>query len=277
MGYLILAILASALVSIGVRLSEGRVKCKMCMTAVNYTCCLIISICYAGVGNLIPDVPGLGFSLGLGSFNGVIYLAVFLLFNYNIRKNGIVLSSIFMKLGLLVPIIVSILVFKENPNAAQIIGFVTAVAAIILINYEPGHAIKMRPELLLMLLGGGAVDVLSKIYEELGARDLSDQFLLATFAVALALSVILLIARKERFGKYEILIGMLIGIPNFFTAKLTLKALETIPAFITYPTYSVGTILVVTLCGVAFFRERPRKLQYAAIGIIFVALALLNL
>ena len=43
-----------------------------------------------------------------------------------------------------------------------------------------------------------------------------------------------------------------------------------------YPAYSVGTILVVTLTGVLAFREKLSKQQWFALGMILVALVLLN-
>ena len=49
-------------------------------------------------------------------------------------RNGIVLSSVFMKLGLLVPMTLSVLVFHELPTWTQITGFCIALIAIVLIN-----------------------------------------------------------------------------------------------------------------------------------------------
>ena len=43
-----------------------------------------------------------------------------------------------------------------------------------------------------------------------------------------------------------------------------------------YPTFSVGTIIAVTLCGVLLFREKLEKRKLLAIGIILGALVLLN-
>ena len=56
-----------------------------------------------------------------------------------------------------------------------------------------------------------------------------------------------------------------------------MKALGSVPAVITYPTYSIATIVVVSLTGVIFFKEKVGKRQKIAMGIIFVALALLNI
>ena len=83
--------------------------------------------------------------------------------------------------------------------------------------------------------------------------------------------------KKERIGKNEVFYGLMIGVPNFFAAKFLLKALESVAAVIAYPTYSVATILTVTLAGVLFFKEKLGKRQWLAVGIILVAVVLLNL
>ena len=71
---------------------------------------------------------------------GTYHLGGFVLCQWNTTNNGIVLTSVFMKLGLLVPIVLSVLCFGETPTWLQVVGFVIAVGAIILINLkkEPG-------------------------------------------------------------------------------------------------------------------------------------------
>ena len=75
----------------------------------------------------------------------------------------------------------------------------------------------------------------------------------------------------------EIAYGAAIGVPNFFSSQFMLQALATVPGVIAYPVYSVAGILLVTLAGVVFFRERLQKRQWTALGIILIALILLNL
>ena len=41
-----------------------------------------------------------------------------------------------------------------------------------------------------------------------------------------------------------------------YITRFLLLALSEVPAVIAYPTYSVATILLVTLAGVLFFREK---------------------
>ena len=279
MFYLLLAILCSSMVQIVMRLSTEKVTNSMSMLAVNYATCMLIAAAYTGFGNLLPMAEGLGTAGILGFLQGLLYLLAFILLQFNDRRNGVVLSASFMKLGLLVPIAVSILFFGEEPGIFHIIGFVIAIAAIILINYDPEKASPAgsRLGLIALLLVGGFGDVMAKLYQELGNPDLSAQFLLYTFAGALVLSLILMIRKKERPGKAELLFGILVAIPNYFSSKFLLAALAELEAVITYPCYNVGTIMVATLAGIFLFREQLRKRQWIAMGAILVALVLLNL
>lgn len=276
--YLLLAILSSALVSVIMRLSEKYVTGNVGMLAVNYLMCIAIAGIGSGFGNLFPKVNGFGFALTLGLFNGLLYLAGFVLLQINVKKNGVVMSSTFMKLGVLVPMVVSIGIFGEEPEIFQMIGFFLAVTAIILINFEKEQTtMEFKTGLILLLLAGGGGDAMTKVFGVLGNPKLSEQFLLYTFGSALILCVILMAFKKEKPGKVELLFGLLIGIPNFFSAKFLLKALGSVPAIITYPTYSIATIVVVSFVGVLFFKESVGRRQKIGMVIIFVALALLNI
>ena len=277
MGYLILGFCASALVSVVMRLSEQRAKNGVGLLAVNYAVCALLGMVTAGLDALLPGGPGQGLALGLGCLNGGIYLGAFLLFQFNVRRNGVVLSATFMKLGLLVNLLISVLIFRERPGMGQIIGFCLAVGAIMLMNYRPGTGAARQGWLLgALLLAGGMADGMSKIFEEAGPAGFSEQFLLYTFATALVLCLILAAVKKQLPGKWEILWGAAIGIPNYYSSRFLLMALKTVPGVIAYPVYSVAGILVVTLAGVLLFRERLERRQWLALGIILAALVLLN-
>lgn len=279
MFYLLLAILCSSMVQIVMRLSTEKVTNNMSLLAVNYTVCMCIAAFYTGFGNLLPRVDGVGTAGVLGFLQGLLYLLAFILLQFNDRRNGVVLSASFMKLGLLVPMAVSIFFFGEEPGIFHLIGFVVALIAIVLINYDPQKATAAGSKLglIALLLVGGIGDVMAKLYQELGNPDLSAQFLLYTFAGALVLSLVLMIWKKERPGKAELIFGVLVAIPNYFSSKFLLAALTELAAVITYPCYNVGTILVATLAGVLIFRERLQKHQWVAMAAILAALVLLNM
>ena len=275
--YLILAIASSALVSIFIRLSENYVKNNISMLCMNYMMCLMLAVGYTGMDKVFETGEGFGTAIGLGVVNGILFLASFVLLQINVRRNGVVLSATFMKLGVLVPTLLSVIAFREKPEVQQVIGFLVALLAIVLINFEKGQGeAGFKIGLILLLLGGGSGDAMAKIYDEVGAAQFEEQFLCFTFASALILCVLLAIKKQQKLTKTDILFGLLVGIPNYFSARFLLKAVGEVPAVVAYPTYSVATIVVISLVGMLCFKEKITKRQQAAIGIILVALILLN-
>lgn len=278
MVYLLLAIFSSSMIAIMMRIGSDRVSGNLSMLATNYLVCSLLGMAYAGFDVVVPNTPGFSVTLWLGLLSGVLYLAGLVSFQTNTGKHGVVLSSVFMKLGLLVPIAVSVLFFKEVPTLVQIAGFCIAVFAILLINLKKeGNGKGFGFGLILMLLLSGGADVMAKFFDAFAPESLSSLYLFYTFATAFALCVVLVIHKKERPGFRALLYGTLVGIPNFFSAKFLLGALGKLPAVVVYPSFSVGTMLIVTLAGVAVFRERLSKVQWIALAVIIVALVLLNI
>ena len=276
--FLCLAILSSTAISLLMRVSSGRVKARLSMLGMNYLVCTLLAAVYAGLQLFPSPVEGLGRTVSLGVVNGFLFLGGFVLCQWNTRNNGMVLTSVFMKLGLLVPMVLSVLVFRESPTWMQIVGFVLALAAILLLNLKKQTvAGQKRWTLLVMLLMCGGADAMSKVFEVLGPAVLSEQFLFYTFAMALVLCGGLVICQKERPGLRELLFGIAIGVPNFFASKFLLLSLKNLPAVVVFPSFSIGTMLLATLAGVVFYKERLNKLQWAALTTIVAALLLLNI
>lgn len=278
MVFLCLAILSSCTIALLMRISANKVTAKLSMLSVNYLICSLLGASYAGFDLICPNVSGFSTTVALGVVGGILFLVSFMLLQWNTARNGIVLTSIFMKLGLLVPMILSVLVFHELPTWTQITGFCIALIAIVLINAKKENSrSRFRWELLLLLLMGGGADAMAKVFEALGPTALSNQFLFYIFAVALVLCVALVVYKKERPGIWELLFGAAIGIPNFLSSKFLLRSLADLPAVVVYPSFSIATMLITTLAGVFFFKERLLKLQWLALTAIIAALFLLNI
>lgn len=278
MGYLLLAIFCSAMISICMRLSSGKVGSHFSMLATNYFVCGVLGALYSDFSLLTTQTAGLSITMILGVLNGVILLAGLVLLQVSTRKNGIVLSSLFMKLGLLVPFVVSILFFREVPTGLQVAGFCVAVGAIVLFNLKKdSQAGRFGIGLILLLLANGSGDAIVKVFEALGPANLSNHFLCLSFSIAFLLCSGLVIWKKEQFDVKALLFGSMIGVVNFFSSKFLLGALSQLPAVVVFPTFSVAAMLVITLIGVAFFKERLSKRQWFAFGGVIAALVMLNI
>lgn len=275
---LALAVFSSTLVSVFMRVSEKHVKNSTSMLAMNYVMCTLMAGMLALPTGLLPSGQGCAVTWGLGLISGALYLFSFLLLQWNIRINGVTLPATFMKLGVLVPILMSMLVFGEMPSMMQTLGIFGAIAAILMIRTEQGGGkAKNAAGLLILLIGGGSTDAMSKIFEELGSAAQNNQFLLITFSAALLLCILLARWRREGLTACDAGFGLLIGVPNYLSCRFLLLSLSSVPAVVAYPTYSVGMIVLVTLLGRLLFGERLSRRQMASLCVILIALILLNL
>lgn len=277
---LVLAIASSAMVSIGMRISEKHVRNTMAMFTANYAICLMVSRLYMGDIRLFAVENGTGTAVGLGIVSGVLYLVNFVLLQRNIRDSGVVLSSASMKLGaVLIPVMAAVLLFHERIKGPQLLGVGFAVAAILLTNIEKDGVRNGSPKggLFVLLLVSGLTDTMANIYDETGVAALKNHYLFYTFLAALFLALMMALRKKTRVMPADVLYGLLIGIPNYYSARFLLAALGEVPAVIVYPIYSVGTIIAITLVGLAVFHEKLSRRKAGALVLIVVALMLLNL
>ena len=275
--YLILAIISSALVSVVMRLSQRFARNSITMLAANYVMCTAAAAFLAG--GVIPTGEGAGLTISLGSFCGVLYLLGFVTLQWNIQRNGVVLSATFQKLGVLVPTIAAITIFGETARWTQLLGIAVAIGAILLMQGRSTgkNANRSTLGLLALLLCGGMSDVMSKVFRTWGNGDHGNYFLVFTFLIALALCLVLCIVKKQSVTLPDVLCGLALGVPNYMSARFLLWALKDVPSVVVYPTFAVGTIIVVTIVGVLAFREKVEKRKLAAIGLILGALVLLNI
>lgn len=274
--YLILAIVSSMLVSVVMRVSERYARNGMSMLGVNYVMCTLAA------GLLTAGEPlsgeGTALTVGLGCVCGALYLLGFVLLQWNIRNSGVVLPATFQKLGVLVPALAAITIFGETPRWTQLLGVGIAVGAILLMQgrTEKGAASRNAVGLLCLLLCGGVCDVMSKVFDNWGNPEQGNAFLLFTFLTALVLCAILCMVKRQKVSVPDVLCGLALGVPNYMSARFLLWSLREVPAVVAYPTFSVGTIVLVTAVGVVCFKERLDARKGIALAMILGALVLLN-
>ena len=279
--YLLLAIASSTLISVIMRASERHVKSEMGMFMANYAVCIFLSLLYLP-GNFVhmaDGVTGNGIALWLGVISGILYLANFVFMKRNMVRNGIVLTSTFMKLGVLVPTFMAVLVFREAPKGTQVLGFAFALLGILVMYFEK-QAVKESNSivwLMVLLVMSGLTDSMANIFEKFGRESEKDAYLLCTFVVAFLCALGLTLRGKVGVKGKDFLIGAMIGIPNYYSARFLLAALSRLDAVFVYPMYSVGTIVAITIAGICFFKENISIKKRYALLIISVAMVFLNI
>lgn len=275
--YLLLAILSSTAVAVLMRLSGRFSKNGMTMLASNYAMCTVAAGLLAG-WPLIPSGEGLAFTLATGAFSGVLYLLGFVLLRWNMGRNGVVLPATFQKLGVMLPTIAAITIFRETPQWTQLVGVAVAAAAILFMQErQEKSGERSLPGLLALLLVCGGCDLMAKVFEHWGNPLHNDHYLLFTFVTAFLLCVALCIVKKQGVAWGDVLCGLAIGVPNYMSARFLLLSLTSLPGVVVYPSFSVGVIIAVALVGVICFKEKLNRRKLIALGMILAALVLLNL
>ena len=117
---------------------------------------------------------------------------------------------------------------------------------------EEDSVITLKVALVGTFLLGGLADFTSKIYQVYGLEKFQPLFLLFTFVSAM-------------------------GVPSQMISLFLLRSLTTIPAFVVFPLFSVGVILIVNIINLLFFREKLTKNQVIAMGFIVFSIILLNI
>ncbi len=272
--YLILAILSSAGVSIVMRLSTDKIKDNIGMLSMSYLVSTGLAALYTDVSGFAQ--PGLGLTVAMAVLNGGLYVSGFVVMQRSMPQSGVVLTSTFMRLGLIVCLVLSVALFREMPSGLQVTGFCLAIFAIVLSGGKTGDG-KFRLNLLLLLVINGFVDAWAKVFNTWGPAPLADHFLMLTFLVAAVLCLGLMLQKKQRIGLWEMIFGAAIAVPNYYCSRCLLLALADLPGIVVYPTFGVATLLTITVLGVCLFKERLSRRQWISMGIILAALALLNL
>lgn len=203
----------------------------------------------------------------------------FIFYQKSVRKNGVGISGTFSKLGILIPMIFSMVLWREYPTGIQWIGIILALTSILIVNlsFEGIKKIEIEPALILLFVFGGLAEFSSKIYQKYGLSDYKSVFLFFIFFVAFLISVVYAKKKNAKVKMRDVLTGFAVGIPNLFSSFFLILSLDTLTTSVAFPLFSAGSILLITLGGYFIFKERITNKNKLAMGLIIVALILLNL
>ena len=291
-----IATFCSASIALLFKLSATKNLSQSWVTMSNYfTASLFSVVMFLTEEQRLKPSTELTATVVIGVITGVFFLLSFVLYQISVRKNGASLSGMFAKLGILIPMIVSVLVWREIPTMMQMFGICMAMFAIAVANVSSKASIKATHSikwLLALFVGGGIAEFSNKIFQKTVSLEYRSLFLFLVFATALVLSILMHYAELKRQGiksgrrevatgdgniKMSVVVGIFVGIPNLFASYFLLNALNDFPASVVYPAYSAGSILMISILSVVLFKEILYKKDWIAIILTALSLILLNL
>ena len=274
---LILTIICSSAVALILKYNDFLKGNKLLLIASNY----LVGSIIAGSDWFIYGRNHFSSNVLLtGATIALFFVVSLLIFSKAIEYNGAALSTTSSRLSVIIPFVLSIIIFDESLNKLQLAGFIVTIVTIILF-YFAARKKKNRSYqnngyifLVLVLIGIGLTDFSMKIFQSLFDIELKSFFLFTIFGFAFLYCMAILIIRKSFLDKKIIFLGALLGVPNIFSSYFLVDALNRLPAVYVYPAVNVGVILLTTLIVRIFWNEKISLTGWAAIiaGILSVIL-----
>jgi drug/metabolite transporter (DMT)-like permease len=276
--YLLLAIVCGASINLGFALAGKKGLDNLNTTLLNYIAACGISA--AGFGVKMQAGQERAFTgsvtVPLALFAGIIYLVCLLLIQRSLAESGPSATTMFNRLSMVFPVLVSIFIFHENAGIVRWAGIALAIASLIIFNWEGG--IRLKGILMELWITGGFAEMCNNLFARLCPQEDKPFFMMLVFGTAGLITAGLLIRRKgPKITAKEVLLGLAIGCVNLGSSSFTVSSLQHLPTSIVYPTLTVSIIVLTAVVGVLFFGDKLEKKHKIAMGTAIAAVIILNL
>jgi drug/metabolite transporter (DMT)-like permease len=283
--YIILSVLFNAVLFIILKLFSRFEINTLQALVVNYCTAFIMGFCLSNQKfdySIIINKPWYTGSF----FLGFLFISVFYATAITSQQNGLSVASVASKMSVIIPISFGFLLFGDTVTVSKVVGIVLAFLAIYFTSKKEEGAVTESKSLLYPLLvffGAGSIDTGLKILQNdyLPENEIA-LFSSHTFLMALSIGVVLIGINIVKFnmkiiGK-NILAGIILGVPNYFSLYYLVKMLdsEVFESSTIFTIHNVAIVMVSTLVGILFFKEKISKRNGFGIALALVAILLVS-
>lgn len=221
---------------------------------------------------------------------GAMFVSIFNVVAITAQKNGVAVASVANKLSLIIPVILSVYLYRESVAGWKAAGVTLALAAVIFTCYtkkkvdadktEKGLMVYIWPSVL--FLSSGLLDALiNHVQITYVTEENNNDYLVSSFfsAATIGSSILLIqyLRRKQKFQWKNFLAGILIGIPNYFSIWCLVHFLKQSPwqTSASIPVNNMGIVLFSALAAGILFKERLSKINWLGIVLSIIAIYLI--
>ncbi|MDX1586791.1 MAG: hypothetical protein R3222_08600 [Balneolaceae bacterium] len=217
------------------------------------------------------------FTLAVGFF----FISNFIAYSKSVHLNGVGITITGMRLSLLIPVLLSVYVYDEYLTLLQTTGVLLVFIALVLLIPKKSTArignISAGWLLLIIFLLSGFADASLKIYKEEFSNRLNElHFMAMVFLGAFVIGAAASLYRKGPFcTREELKLGIMIGIPNLYSAIFLIYALDDITGSIAYPMVNMLSVAGGTALGLIRWDDSISSLQWAGLIIAVISILIL--
>ncbi|MFO7744911.1 MAG: EamA family transporter [Psychroflexus sp.] len=285
---LILSILSSSAIYIVFKLFGKHKVTTLNALIVNYFTAFMLGILIQGDISLEGILVATTKDWFYGSMVlGAMFILVFTLMVITTQKGGMSVVSVASKMSVAIPVIFVIIYYNESLGILKIIGIVTALISVYLVSVrrKKGLSIDMKYFIypLLVFIGSGIIESSIKFLENTYVpNDEISLFSANTFFFACVTGLIVFGLRKLKhktsFKRKDLLGGILLGIPNYFSIYFFILALriEGLDSSSIFIINNVSIVLLSTILGILFFKERMITKNWVGIAVAILSIILIT-
>ena len=285
---LALSIIASTLIFVIFRLFASYNINTLQAIVVNYfVACSCGLIGYQNSIELsaIPKYDWFYYTLALGA----LFIIVFNLMAVTTQHNGLSVVSVATKMALVIPIAFGLWYYQEPLGPYKGVGIVLALVAVYLASVKKdGGVILQKRNLVypvLVFLGSGLIDTSLNFLQNdfITDKSLIPLFSSTIFMTAGIIGVMVLVAQKIKgvlsLEFKNIIAGIVLGIPNYFSIYFLVKALRSdlFDSSGIFTINNVAIVIVSTLLGIVFFKEQLSIKNWIGIILAVISIALVSI
>ena len=266
MMYLLFSIIASTLIFVIFKLFDKFKINTLHAIVVNYIVASISGvIAYNGTINLVSVSESSWFYYSLAL--GVVFIIVFNLMAKTTQLRGLSVVSVATKMSVVIPIVFSLVYYKESLDLYKSIGIITALIAVYLASTKNKKGISIQPKNLtlplLVFLGSGVIDTSLKFLED--AFVPSNEVTIFSSTIFGAAGIIgftilsgQMIKGSFKFEVKNIIAGICLGVPNYFSIYFLVRALQNdlMESSAIFTVNNVAIVLLSTIIGILIFKEK---------------------
>ncbi len=290
MFYLLLTILANVAIFMAFRsFSKFDIRTFPAIIT-NYGVCVVTGIIYTGISHVGQEVDSSAPWFYAAMVLGLIFVSTFYLMAMTTQLRGVSVATVASKMSLAIPVVFSLFFLKLGTNELDIwnyVGIALAFVAIIMVSNRKSNTNKIKQPLTLKYIAlplsvfilGGIIDTsLNYTNHHYITAATESVFPIFIFGFAFVFGLIFTLVKGVTFRKKDILGGIYLGIPNYFSIYFQLKALSAFDnnGAILYPSMNIGIIIASTLAAILFFREKLSRINAIGVGLAVIVIVLLS-
>ena len=220
--------------------------------------------------------------LYLAVIAGVLFIALFLVMGLSSQKNGVAMTSVAVKMSMALTLLFMIKFYNESLSAMKIAGIIFAFLGVFLMAYQKKESSSEKSYtwmLILLFVGSAFLDIVLNYFQENEIKNISNPLFCAIgFGIAGLIGIIVLglnlIRGIEKIEIKNILAGIFLGVPNFFSIYFLIDAYNSLEwnDSTVLSIMNVSIVLVSALIGFVAFKENASRQKI--IGLLASVLAI---